>query len=1260
MPRKPAIIDIQLNSIAACLTPVLALLNELLHCFGAPFVQAISNTALNLVSAVQNAKTNKEECMKLTEHIHEILFAIIKLHMQSEPPGGFLPPATLHHIGNFTKTLHKIHTFVEAQQNQSRIKHFLKQGEMRMLLKECWEGLQDALEVFKASLILATTKEPCDGATIVTDALKMQETTQNLHEELLDLILNMTEGSSDRSSSMYHSISGSENRLLPAKPKIFHGRESELHEILQNFCNKEAPRVAILGAGGIGKTSLAKAALHHPDISAKYETKLFVACDLATTSIELAALVGSNIGLKPGRDLTKPVVQHVAQGPPSLLVLDNLETPWEKIESRGGVEEFLSLLTDVQHLALIITMRGSERPAKVRWTHPFLPPLGPLSDDAAWQTFIDITDNDHDSQKITQLLEIADNLPLAVDLLAHLVDYEGVSSVLARWKTEKTYMLSKGHDKSSNLNASIALSLSSPRMTSGAKGLLSLLSILPDGLSNSELIHSNLPIPDLLTCKAVLLQTSLAYSDNIRLKVLVPVREHVQHVHPPSPNLVQPLRKHFHSLLDLYRTHFGVQINGMADQINSNLHNIHNILLQSLHLENPELMENIYCILSFNSFRRLAGHGRSALMDHIPRLLAQLPDPRLDTNFTIEVLLTANHYPVSDPDILIDRAVHHLTNLNDAALASKFYDVAGGYYLNRRNDIAMSLQFFDKALTLARDCANVQQQALTLNSLGLTKHTIGDYSGAQKHAREAQKMSQICGNVYQEALALYNQTACCSYLGNDKATITLCQEARQLLQLCGMHGGQLDDAITTTIAGVHSTKSEYAEARRIFTIIVHRTSPTKGPSAYALSLINIAQIDVMTGGPKDLVESNIEQATQIFAVMQVPAALDWCKLVLADLMLRERNIPKAKNLFQEGLNSQWGKNADAVNYALSRLADVSCWTLDEIEWSWRWAVVYLAYAEKLQQKVDLYKALQCIGDGFMLQGDTDTAHSLFEVALAEFTQLDIHQRRADCMLRLGDIAKERRDFLKAIRLWKDARPLFERSLQANKIAKIDTRLAAVDTHTLQQHEESLQILSCLRTSLDTGIDQLDIEAAKDMGPSEEPAYFDDVPSVPELSETMHITQFTRATLQILGMLRVSVRARARTATLAVNEGQAPHRLQAADAQRPASWHAQHVEVVPVRGVSSGRALLNHSDTAEGIFGVPTHGLTENRTPDFPSNNMQTFHIDHRHEKEWFPSNGLTKNRTPDFPSTNIQILYITTESVTITPPSHESNDQNAK
>jgi hypothetical protein len=77
----------------------------------------------------------------------------------------------------------------------------------------------------------------------------------------------------------------------------------------------------------MGKTSLATAALHNPDIGAKYEQRVFVACDSATSPLELAALIGSHVGLKPGKDLTKPVLQYFSRGPPCLLILDNLETP---------------------------------------------------------------------------------------------------------------------------------------------------------------------------------------------------------------------------------------------------------------------------------------------------------------------------------------------------------------------------------------------------------------------------------------------------------------------------------------------------------------------------------------------------------------------------------------------------------------------------------------------------------------------------------------------------------------------------------------------------------------------------------------------------------------------------------------------------------------------------------------------------------------------------------------------------------------------
>ncbi|KAJ6586530.1 hypothetical protein DFH09DRAFT_1274936 [Mycena vulgaris] len=323
--------------------------------------------------------------------------------------------------------------------------------------------------------------------------------------------------------------------------------------------NDVPARIAILGAGGMGKTTLARAALHHQDLTAKYTHTFFVVCDSATTSVELAAVVGFSLGLKAGKDLTKgtPVVQKLSRGPPCLLVLDNLETSWENSESRAGVEEFLSLLTDVSHLGLILT----------------------------------------------------DNMPLAVNLLAHLVDYEGCSSVLQRWKTERTSLLSAGYGKGSNFDASISISVSSPRMTDSAKELLSLLSILLDGLSDIELLQSNLSINNILTSKTVLLQTSLAHMDQSRLRVLLPVREHVKHLYPPRESLVQPLQQHFHVLLDLYCKHIGVQTKRVIDQITANLGNLQQILMFGLNQNNRALTSTIYCTISLNTFRRLSENG---------------------------------------------------------------------------------------------------------------------------------------------------------------------------------------------------------------------------------------------------------------------------------------------------------------------------------------------------------------------------------------------------------------------------------------------------------------------------------------------------------------------------------------------------------------------------------------------------------------------------------------------------------------------------
>ncbi|KAJ7866621.1 P-loop containing nucleoside triphosphate hydrolase protein [Mycena olivaceomarginata] len=374
--------------------------------------------------------------------------------------------------------------------------------------------------------------------------------------------------------------------MLPSKPRIFHGRESELSDILELF-RAGTPRVAILGSGGMGKTSLARAVLHHTDIASRYANhRFFVACDSAINKIELAALIGAHLGLKAGMDLTQQVLGQFSSFPPSLLVLDNFEHLWEPTECRSDVEEFLSLLTDIKQLALIITMRGVERPAKVRWTRPLLRPLEPLQQSAALEFFYDIAEDFHDPEQVDKVLALTDNMPLAINLIAHLVDVEGCSSVLARWEVDKTALISEGYDKRSNLDLSNLLSLSSPRLKSvpHAQDLLSLLALLPDGISDEELLQSSLPMDNILGCKTALIKTALAYIDkNKRLRAWVPIRESMLGNRPPTEDIIRPLLTHYQGLLELQVQYRGTQLSSATVVlISSNIANIHNLLRNGL------------------------------------------------------------------------------------------------------------------------------------------------------------------------------------------------------------------------------------------------------------------------------------------------------------------------------------------------------------------------------------------------------------------------------------------------------------------------------------------------------------------------------------------------------------------------------------------------------------------------------------------------------------------------------------------------------
>jgi hypothetical protein len=122
---------------------------------------------MNLNQPPQTVRQNKTKCTQLMQETYQLINAILMVHIKSET-GAELPPSVLTHIGKFTeyvaylrvkifcckftiviRTLHKIHTFVEAQQKGSKVKKIFRQGEMNTLLKDCKAGLQQGLDIFQ-------------------------------------------------------------------------------------------------------------------------------------------------------------------------------------------------------------------------------------------------------------------------------------------------------------------------------------------------------------------------------------------------------------------------------------------------------------------------------------------------------------------------------------------------------------------------------------------------------------------------------------------------------------------------------------------------------------------------------------------------------------------------------------------------------------------------------------------------------------------------------------------------------------------------------------------------------------------------------------------------------------------------------------------------------------------------------------------------------------------------------------------------------
>ena len=236
------------------------------------------------------------------------------------------------------------------------------------------------------------------------------------------------------------------------------------------------------------------------------------------------------LGLPPGQE-PWAAIDAALRTAPALLLLDNLETPWDAHPT--AIEDLLARLARIPGRALMVSLRSGAVPPRPAWgtrleAHRLVPPH---DGDLLRAIAADIPPDD---PLLPDVLRALDGWPLAIELFAAQADgLGGLAATWRRWQAERTAMLDRGEaapGRLSSLAVSLGFSLASPRMrlapphTDAPGRLYAMLGRLPDGMLLDD-ADALMPGAGAAAAHAVL-RARLAHHDGGRIRMLAPVREH--------------------------------------------------------------------------------------------------------------------------------------------------------------------------------------------------------------------------------------------------------------------------------------------------------------------------------------------------------------------------------------------------------------------------------------------------------------------------------------------------------------------------------------------------------------------------------------------------------------------------------------------------------------------------------------------------------------------------------------------------------------
>ncbi|KAG0697452.1 hypothetical protein DFH29DRAFT_1022144 [Suillus ampliporus] len=328
----------------------------------------------------------------------------------------------------------------------------------------------------------------------------------------------------------------------PSRPSMFYGRDDLVAELTNLVVNDE--HIALIGPGGIGKSSLAKAILNEKLVREKFtDRRYFVTYDgLDPSTITFNAFMtrfAEVLGIElAGADPVGQISSFLRPAT-TLIVLDNAET-FEEASGSSALSEIptaIAEIADVPGVVLILTSRSRRNAPNVHWITKDIPPLDLSSAQDAFFRIYRRASHGTAEEGIAALLEALDFHPLSINLLANAAQQNGWSPrmLLKRWKDRDSKVLDHGKGKLQSLSYTMGLSLSSPSIQNlGEDGrrALATIAFLPQGL-NEVLASDLLPsVPQVDAICDVLCTQSLVYRQDDFVKMLAPIRHFVRDSSP--------------------------------------------------------------------------------------------------------------------------------------------------------------------------------------------------------------------------------------------------------------------------------------------------------------------------------------------------------------------------------------------------------------------------------------------------------------------------------------------------------------------------------------------------------------------------------------------------------------------------------------------------------------------------------------------------------------------------------------------------------